>query len=97
MTNTELSSQIEMALLESPVVAQVLAVEVGAVDDRQLVAARVSVLGAATAEDIMPIIATLRARVRELAPDAEVFIEVDATAARSHDLSTEAIVIRSMD
>lgn len=97
MTTPDFSSQIEMALLESPAVAEVLAVRVAGGDAADLIGVRVSVLGASAAGDLLPIVATLRARIREIAPSAEIFIEADPTVARGHDLSTEAIVIRSLD
>lgn len=94
MSNSELSSQIEMALLESPAVGSVLAVRTAGED---LVGIRVSILGAPTVDDYLPIIANLRARIREIAPTADAFIEIDPNGSRMHDVSTEAIVIRAMD
>lgn len=97
VTNPELNAQIKAALLESPSVGQVHTVRSFQVAGAEFVGVRVSLVGVTVATDIMPVIATLRARIREIVPTAVIFIEPDVNAERSFDLSTEAIVIRSLD
>lgn len=97
MTNPDLNNRIRDALLEDPNVAEVHTVRSFDVAGAEFVGARVSVAGAQTALDIMPVIATLRARIREVVPTATIFIEPDVTGGRTFDLTTEAIVIRSVD
>ena len=97
--NPELAAHIRELLLENPHVGEVLQVRSVEVDDRvTLVGVRVSVLNLPQVLDLPPVLAQLRALVREAAPHAEaIFVEPDVTERHNVHVSTESIVIRSVD
>lgn len=97
--NQELAAHIRELLLENLHVGEVLQVRSVEVDDRvTLVGVRVSVLNLPQVLDLPPVLAQLRALVREAAPHAEsIFVEPDVTERHNVHVSTESIVIRSVD
>lgn len=97
MTNPELNAEIKAALLENPHVAEVLSVRSFAPSGAEFIGIRVSLTDVQTAADFMPVIATLRNRVREFLPTANIFIEPDVSGPRQPTLNTEAIVIRASE
>lgn len=99
MTNPTLTAEIRNALLASAFVEEVVQVRTTPAEGpADVVGVRVALTNVDELYSLPPVIAELRALVREAAPDVSaVFIEPDVTEQRRHDVPTESIVIRSWD
>lgn len=99
MTTNDLASEIRSLLLESPRVEEVLQLRVPVTADGVLMAGvQVSLVDIQHCADLPPVLAELRALIRQLVPSGTpVFIEPDLTGRPRENVTTEAVVIRSAD
>lgn len=97
--STVSASRVHELLLESARVAAVHQVTTSTTDDGvAVVSVRVAVTNVPSLADLPPVLAELRALVREVSGEqAQVFVEADLTEPPGPELPTEAIVIRGAD
>ena len=102
MTTKDLATRIETALLASTYVVKVLETRAFSDDgdsgDGPVVALRIAFTNVGDVAALPQVLAQTRQVVREVVGEgADVFIEPDLTLGERHDVSTDAIVIRSLD
>ncbi len=95
--DAQLNDQIRDALQTDPHVESVQAVRSFEVSGAPFVGVRVGLKAIASTYDLMPVLANIRSRIRQIVPTGNIFIEPDITEGRGVELPTEAIVIRSAD
>lgn|GEM_PF-2247267 len=99
MTNQEATDRITATLLTNPHIGGIHSIHVfEANGEITEVATSLVAIGISQLDDLPPLLAGIRAQIREAVPTARaIFIEPDCSRPQPTNIATESVVIRSAD